>query len=185
MKILTGSLRGKTIPFHANPNLRATSDKARKAIFDMLQGQLEGKNVLDLFSGTGALGLEALSGGVERVVFVEKEADHCDRLKGFLNELGLTDRISVVQMGALEAIRSFSKNREYFDIIFMDPPYDEVWGLKVLEAIAASKIFNNETLIFLECRKKTQMPKAVNKLVVIKSKIYGDTKILIYRPELM
>ena len=87
MKILTGALRGRKVLFKPNPNLRPTADKTRKAIFDMLQGGLEGAKVLDLFSGTGALGFEALSSGAEFVTFVESERAQALEIKKSLEKL--------------------------------------------------------------------------------------------------
>ena len=85
MKILTGDLRGRVISYKHNPYIRPTSDKARKAIFDMLQGTLENKNVLDLFSGTGALGFEAFSQGADSVTFVELERSQAEAIDAGAN----------------------------------------------------------------------------------------------------
>ena len=153
MKILTGNLRGQPIEFKKSPYLRPTSDKARQAIFNMLQGQVEGKNVLDLFSGTGALGIEALSQGAEKVTFVEKDKTCCRRLKDNLSALGLGDRSRVLLLEAVKAIREFSKDNEYFDLIFLDPPYEKELVKSALEAIAASNIIHEGTMIICEARK--------------------------------
>ena len=95
MKILTGALRGQRILFRPNPHLRPTADKARKAIFDMFQGAMEGKRVLDLFSGTGALGFEALSQGAAHVTFVEKNKVQCSEISANLERFHWTDQTDV------------------------------------------------------------------------------------------
>ena len=181
MKILTGALRGQAITFKANPHLRPTSDKVRKAIFDMLSGQLEGKNILDLFAGTGALGLEALSSGAEKATFVETNKKQCQRIEENLAALGLGDRGLVLNMPAESAIQNFSREGSFFDIILMDPPYEEAWGIRALEALSASNILHEDSLVILEGYKKEDFPKVLGRLKCIRAKAYGDTKLVIYR----
>ena len=179
MKILTGSLRGQTISFKPNPHLRPTSDKTRKAIFDMLQGGLEGKIVLDLFSGTGALGFEALSSGAESVTFVEIEKTQNLTLEKNLAKLGLYEKGEVIVSDALKAIERFSKEERLFDLIFMDPPYEKGLGQKALTALSKSKILNENSLIVFECRESEVLPNI--DLKILKDKVYGDTRIVVYR----
>ena len=97
MKILTGSLRGRTLRFRDNPHLRPTADKVRKAIFDRLQGQVADKTVLDLFSGTGALGFEALSECARRVTFVELNADQAEAIRENLKPEQKKEYMKLVQ----------------------------------------------------------------------------------------
>lgn len=182
MKILTGKLRGQEIPFKPNPHLRPTPDKVRQAIFNMLQGALEDKNILDLFSGTGALGLEALSNGSAKVTFVEKDRRQCERIQKTADELKLSDQIAIENQDALEAIRYFSVRGTFFDIIFMDPPYDSLTGEEALRTLSASNCLHEETLIFFECRRGQESPaKAIGRLRLIQTKNYGDTRLLVYR----
>lgn len=180
MKILTGVLRGRPILFKANPHLRPTADKVRKAIFDMLQGQLEGKNVLDLFSGTGALGIEALSGGAERATFVEMDRRQCGKIRENLAALELDERSFVINLDAVAAIESFSRQGEFFDLIFLDPPYEKEWGRRTLEALSSSKVLHEGTFIILECNKREEAQKQLGRLRCVKMKAYGDTKIAVY-----
>jgi len=182
MKILTGSLKGKTLSFKPNPYLRPTSDKVRKAIFDMLQGQVRDKRVLDLYSGTGALGFEALSCGAAQAVFVEKDKKQCDKIEGGLVQLGLAGRGQVLCLDAVRAVGIFADQGDYFDIVFLDPPYQSGEGLKCLETLAKSSLLHTETLIFLECLRREKPPNRQGKLRRVKDKLYGDTRILVYRP---
>ena len=190
MKILTGKLRGQEIPFKPNPHLRPTPDKVRQAIFNMLQGALEDKNVLDLFSGTGALGLEALSNGAAKVTFVEKDARQCERIQTVLDGLKCSDRGEVEHQDALDAVRHFSVRNIFFDIIFMDPPYDALAGIEALRALAVSNCLHEDTLIFFECRNvgaRHAVPLHKNPVAnigplhLLRKKNYGDTQMLVYR----
>ena len=181
MKILTGSLRGRTIEFKANPSLRPTLDKARQAIFNALQGEVEGKNVLDLFSGTGALGIEALSQGAGKVTFVEKDRALCRQLKDNLSTLGLADKSRILSLEVVTAIGQFSKTNEYFDLIFLDPPYEKDLGMLTLQAISESPIIHEQTMIICEARKTETLPAKMGRLGLLKAKLYGDTKIMFYK----
>ena len=180
MKILTGQLRGQSIFFKPNPKIRPTSDKVRKALFDGLQGQWEGKRVLDLFSGTGALGFEALSNGAERVTFVESNQAQADRLKDNLKNLGISGAGSVLPQDVFRAIQNLSAKQEAYDIIFIDPPYEEGLGVKALEALSAANLVRQGALVILECYKKENFPEKSGMLTLIKVKVYGDTKVGVF-----
>lgn len=181
MKILTGSLRGQRIAFHPSPDLRPTSDKARKAIFDMFQGEMEGKRVLDLFSGTGALGLEALSQGALHVVFVEHDRTRSREILENLKRLGLSERATVRREDAMEALRRMDDGEESYDFVFIDPPYDEGLASGAVRTIAALKLVPVGGFVLVECRKKMDLPEAFGELKLLRDKRYGQTKILIYR----
>lgn len=183
MKILTGLLKGRSITFKASPELRPTADKIRKAIFDMLQGALEEKRVLDLFSGTGALGFEALSAGAASSVFVEKDRRQLKVIRDNAESLGLTDRCEFLSSDALRAIETFSRSADYFDFIFIDPPYDEGLALRALTVLERSACVHQETLLFAETRRREDLPKRIGSLARIKTREYGDTLISVYRKE--
>ncbi|OIO39319.1 MAG: 16S rRNA (guanine(966)-N(2))-methyltransferase RsmD [Candidatus Omnitrophica bacterium CG1_02_49_16] len=181
MKILTGALKGRTIAYKPNPHLRPTADKTRKAIFDMLQGQFEGKTVLDLFSGTGALGFEALSQGADRVTFVESEKSQALSIKRNLTDLGLSGKSKVIAADAIRSIEKLSRDGDPFDFILMDPPYDTGLGERTLSALLKSDILKKDTLIILECRDSKKLPDAGAQLTALRDKSYGDARIVIYR----
>lgn len=182
MKILTGSLRGKRFSFKANPHLRPTADKVRKAIFDSLQGRLEGSRVLDLFSGTGALGFEALSLGAERVLFVEEDKRRSRSIEAALDSLDLTDRGRVMALDVLTAIQKLSQGgTEPFDIIFLDPPYQKGLAEKALNLLSRSDTLADNGFVILECGKREEFPQTLGNLNAVKTKLYGDTKIIFLR----
>ena len=183
MKILTGTLRGRRITFRPSPELRPTSDKARKAIFDMFQGEMEGKRVLDLFSGTGALGLEALSQGAEHVTFVDNDKAQCRDISANLEQIGgLAGRTAVVCADALETLHRLNGRGESFDFVFIDPPYDDGMASKSMESLAASDgLVAKGGFVLVECRKRHDLPEVFGTLKLLRDKRYGQTKILIYR----
>lgn len=181
MKILTGDLKGREIVYRPNPHLRPTADKVRKALFDVLQGQFEGKAVLDLFSGTGALGFEALSHGAARVTFVERDRGQCAKIDQTAKNLGLIEKVEVVCGDVFETIPKLSRRSLYFDIVFMDPPYEKGLCLKAIETLGASGLIGPGALLVAEGRKGEIFPKEGGKFLKIKEKVYGDTQIGFYR----
>ena len=180
MKILTGRLRGQRIEFKPNPHLRPTADKVRQAIFNVLQGEMDGKKVLDLYSGTGAFGMEALSSGAETVVFVEKNAAQCRAIQRSLEFLGLADKTRVENIDAIQAIPRFAREGLCFDFIFLDPPYEKGLALRTLRAISEASILHEASLVICETRKDEPLPKGIGKLNCVKNKRYGDTRILLF-----
>ncbi len=180
MKILTGRLRGRTISYKPKTFLRPTADKARKAIFDMLQGQFEGKKALDLFSGTGALGFEAFSQGAEHVTFVEIDRPQARAVQEDLKKLGFQEKAEIVIADAITAIQRFSREERKFDFVLLDPPYEQGLGERTLTELAKSKVLEKDALVIYECRESKDSPE-IDGFECIKDKVYGDTRILIYR----
>ena len=181
MKILSGALRGQTIHFKASGRLRPTSDKARKAIFDVIRQEVSGKKVLDLFSGTGALGIEALSCGAREVTFVEMHKPQAQNLKANLRALGLEGSASVVAAEALDIVKKFSAAGHSYDLILADPPYEKGLAQLTLEVLAASKLLHSKTWVIVECFKKESTADRIGRLEKIKTKLYGDTQVLFYK----
>ena len=163
--------------------MRPTADKVRKSIFDMLQGEVEGKSVLDLFSGTGALGFEALSGGARQVTFIESDKDQARKIKENIQKLGVERQSTVWPADALKAVQDLSAQGRQFDLIFLDPPYAGGWGQKTLAALARASLAGKNTLIFFECDKKERSEEVIGRLRRIKQKKHGGTCLHIYRAE--
>ena len=177
MKILTGRLKGRNILFKENPYLRPTSDKARKAVFDMLQGALEGRSVLDLFSGTGALGLEALSQGATHVTFVESDRAQSKRIQENLARLDLAGSATVCQDDVLGWLDG---GNGPFDLIFMDPPYDTDLAVKALKKIERCGVLAKGGFVVVEGRYTEDVPEECGSLKTVRRKLYGQTKMTVY-----
>ncbi len=180
MKILHGELRGRPLPFKPVPGLRPTSDKVRQAVFNTLQGAVEGRRVLDLFSGTGALGFEALSLGAASVDFVESDRRQAGRIREAAEALGLKEKVRVVVGDAVRAVERWPAGGT-FDLIFADPPYEEGWSEKILAALDRSSVLGGDSWIILECEKRESPPERTGSLRAEKTQVYGDSKILWYR----
>ena len=147
----------------------------------MLQGQVENKNALDLFGGTGALGFEALSQGADFVTFVEMDKSQVTAIKNNLTKIGLSKKSEVILGDAIRTIAKLSRDKKEYNFIFIDPPYEKGLGEKALSALVDSTIIKKDSLIILECRDSEALPSAAKNFVCLKNKVYGDTRILIYR----
>lgn len=125
MRIIAGERRGHHIEGPAGSELRPTSDRVREAIFNILRDEVEDRIVLDLFAGTGALGLEALSRGAERATFVERDRQHTALIRKNLSTLRYEDRCQVVTADAYRWIRAYEAIDPRPVVAFLDPPYND------------------------------------------------------------
>lgn len=181
MKILTGYLKGRTLFFEPSAELRPTADKVRKAVFDVLQGFAAGKRVLDLYSGTGAMGFEALSQKASFVLFVEKDPLKIRRIEAALKRWHLEDSAEVLCLDALQAVERLKLSGESFDLIFLDPPYGEGLGIETLRAVAKADTLKKDGLVFVEAGKREDFPEEVFGLKNVRDKKYGHTRMVVYR----
>ena len=181
MRILTGELSGQPILYTKAADLRPTSDKARKALMDMLASRLSGSRVLDLYSGTGALGLEALSGGADHVCFVEQDRLRASQIENNLTRLRLNHQTAILASDASDAIERLAHHGETFDIIFLDPPYDRGIHMKTLGDLFRkhSALLKKGSLVVCEARSRESL-EAMGDWEILRHKTYGDTGVWIY-----
>lgn len=178
MKILTGRFKGRALPFKPEHGLRPTPDKVRKAIVDAFAGWLEDKRILDLFSGTGALGLELLSAGAAGADFVEKDAGRARRIEQWLKEADFGIECRVWPGEAAEALKRLKAEEEKFDLVVMDPPYEDASAPGLVSRLGG--VLNDEAFVVFECRASNDPPEAPG-LKKLRDKIYGDTRLAIYK----
>lgn len=181
MKILTGFLRGQSIEAKTNPRLRPTADKVRKAIFDRFQDWLQAKRVLDLFSGTGALGIEALSLGASRVVFVEKDRAAAQAIEKNLEKLKIADRAQIRNADVFDFLNKEKQNGGGFDLVLLDPPYEKNEAMRALRELDSANVVAGGGYIVAEVRKNEMLEADWKTLEQLQLKNYGDSKIAIYR----
>ena len=178
MRILSGSLKDAEIPFKPQPGLRPTPDRVRKAMIDTLQ-PWEGMRVLDLFSGTGALGLEAVSAGAASVVFVESDRRRADEIAQLVRGLNLTGQCRVKKQDAWVALADLAGG-DSFDRVLADPPYEKGLALKTLDFFKQGTCLNPGAWVVIETYKKEPLPDALGRLERRRSTPYGDTTLHYY-----
>ena len=181
MRIIGGILKGKNINFLKKLSTRPLKDSVKENVFNILvhskqiKINLQNSNILDLYSGIGSFGLEALSRGAKKVTFVEKDQSITKILKKNLFLLSLESRALVFDT----KVENFldTKNKEKYDIFFFDPPFADNSFFKNLDNIKKKKIFNSKHIIIIHRDKKTK-EKFENYLNVIISRNYGRSKII-------
>jgi len=180
VRITGGELKGRRMKGPHGRFLRPTSEKVRKAIFDLLAPyDIKGK-VLDLFAGSGALGFEALSRGAEEVVFVEKDKGMADLIKENLKLLGLEGKAKVLNMEAKKSLRVLAEKGFIFDLILMDPPYKDYAKIHlILEDIKAKKLLSSHGLVIFE-HSSRETPPEISGWKLLSNRRYGDTAISIF-----
>lgn len=179
MRVISGRFRGRSLKApRGERTTRPTSDRVREACFSML-GDIDGTVVLDLFAGTGALGIEALSRGAERAVFVERDAAALRALRANLDALGLSDREVEVRAGdALRALRAAREAGETYDLVFVDPPYSRAGALEGELQTLLPGLLAREARVVVESDRRAPLRLA---LAVERERGYGDTVITIHR----
>jgi 16S rRNA (guanine966-N2)-methyltransferase len=177
LKILGGSLRGRLLQSPHGSQTRPTTSLLRKAVFDILQNQIDDVRFLDLFAGSGAMGLEALSRGAKHASFVEnhKATLHC--LTQNINALKLENQSTVYSYDVLEALKKMEKKGEVFQIVYADPPYHiKTIYEELLTFLDASLILAPGSILFLESPLPSPLKKArLLHLVPIDERRFGTS----------
>ncbi|RMF95326.1 MAG: 16S rRNA (guanine(966)-N(2))-methyltransferase RsmD [Candidatus Schekmanbacteria bacterium] len=161
--------------------IRPTQDKVREAVFNTLGNGVEGTDFLDLFAGTGSVGIEALSRGAERVVFIEKNRNAVSVIKKNLQIAGLDGFARIIQKDFREALKMLVAENISFHIIYCDPPYASDYSIKCLSEVNSGQLLLPNGTMILEIFKKRSFPEKEGKLHLMRERLYGETRILYYK----
>ncbi len=181
MRIITGSARGIALKTLEGERTRPTAEKVKEAIFSALQFDLEGRTFLDLFAGSGQMGLEALSRGAVRAVFIDEGRDAMEIIKENAKKTGFFEKSHFLVSDYRNYLRK-AAGRETFDIVFIDPPYAERIAADAMLRVIAAGMAKHGTLFVLESEEEDVLAGVVREdLVLQKAKKYGRTWVHIYR----
>jgi 16S rRNA (guanine966-N2)-methyltransferase len=180
MRIIAGEFKGRRLAA-VKGRIRPTSDKVREAIFSILGPAVVEARVLDLFAGTGALSLEALSRGAKDAVMVEEDGAALSVLRQNLEALGFQERVQVMAVPVSAALRKLAARGTQFSLIFLDPPYGRGLALNTLETLQDSGLLQPEARIVAEHSLRETLPEQVGRLVLKQGRRYGDTQVAFYR----
>lgn len=184
MRVISGRLGGRRLQAPRGRVTRPTSDRVREALFSML-GDVQGAEVLDLFAGTGALGIEALSRGAKRAVFVERDAAALQALTANLAALELTEPTALIRRGeAGAALETARKRAETYDLFFVDPPYGQAraWAREL--TVALPPLLAPEARVVVESDRRAPLEleaELKRAMETEQQRRYGDTTITIHR----
>ena len=180
MRIIAGSLKGRRLA-PVKGRIRPTGAKVREAVFAILGDTVLEARVLDLFAGTGALGIEALSRGAAEAVFVEDNPEALKVLRRNLEELDLKDRTSVLPVSVRQALKKLAVHGADFHLAFLDPPYGGEKAINALKDLAAAAILAPEAWVVAEHSRRDQLPEAAGGLTRRELRRYGDTQVAFYQ----
>ena len=180
MRVITGKARGVQLKTPDGMLTRPTADRVKEALFSIINFDIPGSHVLDLFGGTGQLGIEALSRGAERAVFVDSREDACRLIRENLKRTKLLEAASVVRSDYADYL---SRCTEKFSIIFLDPPYAEEYLEKSLKRISEIDILQTDGIIVTERPLGKELPWEFDGYQRSKDYKYGKTLLTIYRKQ--
>lgn len=176
MRVITGSARGKKLFSPEGLETRPTSDMVKESIFSIIQFDVAGASVLDLFAGSGQLGIEALSRGAEHCVFVDENIKAIEIVKQNLNHTGFMSKSRVVRMDSIDFLKCAKKG---IDIALLDPPYNMGILQKALPLV--ENIMSENGIVVCEHEAKLELPQEVGRLQKAKSYRYGKIELTVYR----
>jgi 16S rRNA (guanine(966)-N(2))-methyltransferase RsmD len=177
--VIAGSARGRPLRTLPGLEVRPTLDRVRQGVFSSLGERVSGAVFLDLFAGSGAVGIEALSRGAERATFVESAAGCARRLQENLRRCGVEDRARLLQCDWRAGIERLRRGGEAFDLIYADPPYERFDEAAIVAA--AAELLHAEGLLLLEHPRRRRVPEAAGGLKRVRAMEYGQTAVSVYR----
>lgn len=182
MRVIAGIARSVPLITPRGLETRPTSDQIKETLFNMLQGYTEGANFLDLYAGSGQIGIEALSRGAEFAAFVEKSDEAVKCIKANVDKTKFADKSMIIKLEVLSGIRTLELEKKRFDIVFLDPPYNQGLEQGILTALVGSAILNDEVIIIVEASKITDFSFVdYLGLKIVKDKIYKNNRHLFLR----
>ena len=180
MRVISGSARGLKLKTPKNEDIRPTTDRVKESLFNIISNYIIDSNILDLFSGTGSLGIEALSRGAMKCVFVDISKDSMSIIKDNIEKARLNDKSETMITDYVGAINKLSSRNEKFDVIFMDPPYYKNIFIPALEKINSAKILKEDGIIVVEHDSKDKLPDNIGNIIKDRDKKYGNTTLSFY-----
>lgn len=177
MKIISGKYKGRKIEGFTIHGTRPTMDRVKESLFGMIGAHLKGSIVLDLFGGTGSLGLEALSEGASSCYFVDKNNIAVETMRKTIQNIDITEETHILCMDYKKAIEKFQRENIQFDVIFLDPPYHLSLIKEILPLIIQNKLIQKNGIIV--CEYETEIFQC-NDLIIYKEKKYGSKWIRVY-----
>jgi 16S rRNA (guanine966-N2)-methyltransferase len=184
LRIISGSARGRRLLAPKNSLIRPTADRVKESLFNILSVLIAGYDdcrALDIFAGTGNLGIEALSRGAANAVFIDSHKESVALVIKNLRMLGFADKGRVIERDAISALRSLEKREAPFRLVFIDPPYRQGLAERVLEYLAVSAMIDENSLVIAEMSSGELLPTAFDNLTQFDRRVYGDTAIVFFR----
>ncbi|OAX49640.1 MULTISPECIES: 16S rRNA (guanine(966)-N(2))-methyltransferase RsmD [unclassified Paenibacillus] len=180
MRVVSGSAKGRPLKAVPGTGTRPTTDKVKEALFSMIGPYFEGGTALDLFAGSGGLGIEALSRGMDKAVFVDLESKSIEVIRANLKATKLEDQAAIYRNDASRALKALAKRNTQFDLVFLDPPYRMKNGDELMLTMHELDLLEPEATIVLEYESKYSYPEQFGPFEQTRKALYGETAVSIY-----
>lgn len=182
MRVVAGRLRGRVLRGRAGPTSRPTSDRARAGLFDWLGSRVMEADVLDLFAGTGALAIEALSRGARSATLVESDRRTLFALRTNVHDLGLEEQCRVLGVDVRRALGRLREEAQRFDLLLADPPYQGDWAERLVAREGVAELLAPGAALILERARRDPPTEPCASLALVESRSYGETRFDRYEP---
>ncbi len=181
MRVISGKARGHKLKPPEGMDIRPTSDRVKESIFNIIQNYIMDSIVVDLFAGTGNLGIESLSRGAEKAYFVDQSRNSINIIKYNLEKTRLISSSEIITTDVLSGIRRLVGQGVKADVIFMDPPYNKGLITQTLDLIVENKLLKTSGIIVVEHDKNDDIPEEMTQLICTRKNNYGNTNISFYQ----
>ncbi|WP_160036481.1 16S rRNA (guanine(966)-N(2))-methyltransferase RsmD [Paenibacillus sp. An7] len=180
MRVISGTAKGRPLKAVPGTGTRPTTDKVKEAVFSMIGPYFEGGNVLDLFAGSGGLGIEALSRGMEKGIFIDLEPKSIEVIRANLKATKLESKAEVYRNEAGRALKLLAKRAYKFDVVFLDPPYRMKNADELMLAMQENDMFSEDAIVVVEYDADHEYEEKFGHFVQTRKTTYGDTAISVY-----
>lgn len=181
MRIISGKFGSRPIQAVEGIQTRPTTDKVKEAIFSRIGPYFEGGKMLDLYAGSGAMSLEAISRGMSHSVMVDKDIKAIRTIDMNIKSLDVKNQCTVLKMDAFAVLRNLASQKEQFDLVFLDPPYAQQRIEEILTFLCVNDMLQGSANVIAETAKEDALPEQIDALVKVKEAIYGMSKITYYK----
>ena len=180
MRVISGFLKGRNIDGFNIDGTRPTMDRVKESIFSIIQSYIKDSTVLDLFSGSGNLGIECISNLCNKCYFVDNNIKSISIIKKNVNDMSINDQSIIIKDDYVNALHYFKNNKIKFDIVFLDPPYKKIVIDEVINYLLKNDLLNEEAIIICEYE-NSSIKKEYNELSLFKEKKYGSKEVTIFK----
>lgn len=181
VRVISGRAKGRPLKSVPGTGTRPTTDKVKEALFSMIGPYFDGGAALDLFAGTGGLGIESISRGMDKAVFIDADSKSLDTIKANLAATGFTSQAEVFRNDAARALKVLERRGYRFHLVFLDPPYRMKNGDALMTELRHKGLLHDDALIVLEYESSYTYPETLEGFQHLRSARYGETAVSIYR----
>jgi 16S rRNA (guanine(966)-N(2))-methyltransferase RsmD len=183
MRVVSGEFGGRPLKAVPGKNTRPTTDKVKESIFNLIGPYFTGGNALDLYSGSGALGIEAVSRGIDFAVLVDSHFKAIQTIQENVKMTRAEEKFKVWKKKADQALSQLVKEEKSFDLVLLDPPYAKQTIVSDVEVLLRNNLLNKGALIVCETDDTVSLPDTIDHCIKWKEKVYGSTKITVFEVE--